>query len=80
MRLIEQMEESHRKEYESQRKTLTEARTRMSKSFVRISDQLASEEKQARSSLLGKNCEKGAATSRKHISHLENLLDQMGGK
>lgn len=77
-RLVEQMEESHRKEHEIQRYNLAEVCTRMSSAFDHINSEIVNQEIQARSSLLGKSWEKNAWAWRRHISQLESLLGQIG--
>ncbi|KAL1635166.1 hypothetical protein SLS56_001918 [Neofusicoccum ribis] len=78
--LIEQMEVSHRKEYETQRKALAHARTRMSGALTHINDQITSSEKHARSTLVGHNWEEQPAESKRQISKLNGILNQMGRK
>ncbi|KAL0254715.1 hypothetical protein SLS55_009238 [Diplodia seriata] len=76
-RLIELMEETHRKEYDTQRKCLLEARTHLSRALLRIKDQVVEHERQARITLLSNSWEKEESVSKKHISHLEKMLNQM---
>lgn len=78
--LIEQMEASHRKDYEASRLSLAEARTQISGGLAHINQQIISDERQARTEFLGKGWEKQATASKKQISQLENVLAQMRKK
>ncbi|KAL1638499.1 hypothetical protein SLS58_008827 [Diplodia intermedia] len=76
-RLIELMEETHRKEYDTQRKCLLEARTHLSRALLRVKDRVVEHERQARITLLSNSWEQEESVSKKHISHLEKMLNQM---
>lgn len=71
------MEESHRKEYDAQRKCLLETRTHISETLFHINEQIVEHEERAQASLLDSSWEKEASASKKHVYSLEKMLERM---
>lgn len=71
------MEESHRKEYDAQRKRLLETRTHISETLFHINEQIIEHEEHAQASLLDSSWEKEASGLQKHVYSLEKMLDRM---